>query len=87
MIDAGGSSDKFNPMKAPQPSELNPVRFCTGGCKPGEHHNSHLYSVDPIDGPMGDTFLCPGNDKVFYWIEEDGTNSNYGYTEEILKNK
>jgi hypothetical protein len=40
--------------------KILPIRFCTGGCSKGDHH-AHPYTVDPVDGPLGREYLCPGN--------------------------
>ena len=45
-------------MKSPKPKTAD-IRWCTGGCD-GSHH-AHFYSVDPVDGPLGREFLCPGD--------------------------
>lgn len=38
-----------------------PIRFCTGGCAGGVDHHAHTYNVDPVDGQLATTYLCPGN--------------------------
>lgn len=57
----------------------HPIRYCTGGCsKPG--HRAHLYTVDPVDGPMRHEQLCPGNagDPVREYLDDE-TNEPTGY--------
>lgn len=56
------------------------VRWCTGGCSQGGHH-AHLYTVDPVDGPMAETCLCPGNlgEARELLDEDDGEPTGYGF--------
>ena len=57
-----------------------PIRYCTGGCADPNHH-PHVYNVDPVDGPLHETKLCPGNagPRVREWLDDDGTPSGIGF--------
>lgn len=56
----------------------HPIRYCTGGCK--TEHSSHLYSVDPVDGPLHSVHICPGNSGAPVMEElEDGEPTGYGH--------
>lgn len=59
-------------------SMIYPLRYCTGGCANGEHR-AHLYSVDPVDGPLSEIKLCPGNLGEVREMLEDGEPTNEGF--------
>lgn len=62
------------------PSRLHEVRYCTGGCANGPHR-AHLYDVDPVDGPLHRTFLCPGNHpaETVFDVMRNGEWSGRGF--------
>ena len=62
-----------------------PIRYCTGGCTDPEHH-AHVYDVDPVDGPLSNPRLCPGNLGEAKEILEDGEPLNVGFVEEWTDN-
>jgi len=51
-----------------------PIRYRTGACSAGPCH-AQFYDIDPVDGPMGKTYLCPGNlgeADEFYELDHEG---------------
>lgn len=50
----------MNTMTTTFVPKIRPIRFCTGGCSTGQHA-AHYYATDPVDGPLGREYLCPGN--------------------------
>lgn len=56
------------------------IRWCTGGCKNGEHF-PHFYRTDPVDGPLGADYLCPGNagPEVMELLDDSGEREGIGY--------
>lgn len=62
------------------------IRYCTGGCKDPEHQ-AHVYSFDPVDGPLGRTCLCPGNKgNVMEILDEDGKPTLQGFMSPEFEN-
>ena len=63
---------------------IYPLRWCTGGCHGREHH-PHTYSVDPVDGVLARTYLCPGNAgpivREILDEHDEGTGNGYIDTE------
>ena len=59
-------------------SMIYPLRYCTGKCANGEHA-AHLYNVDPVDGPLREIKLCPGNLGEVREMLEDGEPTNDGF--------
>ena len=58
---------------------VRPIRYCTGGCSSGPHH-AHFYAVDPVDGPLGREYLCPGNLREAKEIlDDDGKGTLDGF--------
>lgn len=57
-----------------------PLRYCTGGCS-NPNHFPHLYTVDPVDGPLDREFLCPGNagECREYLDDETGERTLFGF--------
>ena len=59
-----------------------PLRYCTGGCSKGPHA-AHVYTVDPVDGPLSRPYHCPGNcGQVKEWLDEDGKGTLTGFIDE-----
>ena len=54
-----------------------PLRFCTGGCRSGAHA-PHVYSIDPVDGQLGN-HICPGNTGTVMELLEDGEPTGHGF--------
>lgn len=73
---------KFQPEFADKSGNrlpLYPIRWCCGGCS--QHgHRAHVYSIDPVDGPLSREMLCPGNcGDAKETIDEDDEPSGWGY--------
>jgi hypothetical protein len=70
-------------MKTATPKTF-PIRWCTGGCSAGDHH-AHIYTVDPVDGPLPHPYLCPGNlSEAKEWIDKDGEETGQGFIETAI---
>lgn len=52
------TATQFTPI--PENAKIRQLRYCTGGCSNG-NHSAHFYTTDPVDGPLGREYLCPGN--------------------------